>query len=145
MIISYFRLKVGGCLRHAGVLCICGAPFAWVVAGEVFRNGHGQNIWWLLCHQSQPARVLPIIWHPIDDEAEATLGGLAAFTEQPKLEVLLIICKGIYNVSHLQLHKFPTEESIFGIRYRFLWASSVQVLWRQRKAICFSSDYQWSG
>lgn len=99
-----------GCLRRAGVLCIGGAFFAWAVAGVVFWNGHSQNVWWLLRHQSQIDHVIPRIWRPVNDEAEATLGGLAAFTEHPKLETLLIICEGIYNVRHLQLHKFPSEE-----------------------------------
>lgn len=145
MINSYFQLKVWVCLRRAGVLCICGAFFAWVVAGEVFWNGHGQNVGWLLRHLFQSACVFPVNWLSVDVKVEDTLGDLAAVAECPKLEDLLIICEGIYNVRHLQLHKFPTAKSIFGVSYRFLWASSAEVPSHQRKAMSFSSYYWWNG
>lgn len=146
MIIGYFRLRMLGRLRRAGVLCVYGAFLAWVVVGEVFGHGHGQNIWQLLRHQPQLGRVLPIIWHPVDDEAEATLGGLAAFAEQPKLEALHIICGDIYNVRQFTITQVSDWRKYFWrYSYRFLWARSAEVPSRQRKAICFSSDCWWSG
>lgn len=139
-----FWPNVWGCLRCTGVLCICGAFFACVEGvADVIWNGHGQNIGWLLRHLLHGARVPPFICDPIDVEAEATRDGLAAFTEQPELEALLVICGDFYNVRHLQFCYFLTVES-FWVFYRLFQAIPAGVPSHQRKSICLSSCYWWS-
>lgn len=62
------------------------------MAADVLRDGHGQDVGWLLCQQLQHRCVSSTIRNPRNAETEATFNTrLAAFTEQPKLETLLIL------------------------------------------------------
>lgn len=81
------------CLRCTGILCLRGAFFArGEVAAAVLRDGHGQDVGWLLRQHLYSPCVSPTRLDPRDGKTEDTVVAcLAAFTEQPKLENLLIL------------------------------------------------------
>lgn len=80
-------------LRCAGVLWVRGA-FSACGGGatDVLRDGHGQDVGWLLHQWFQCPYVSPTTGDPTDDKTETSLHHLATFTEQTELEPLLIIC-----------------------------------------------------
>lgn len=80
-------------LRCAGVLWIGGAFFArGKVAAAVLRDGHGQDVGWLLCPHLHNSCVSPTRLDARNAKAEGTVDVcLATFTEQSKLELLFIL------------------------------------------------------
>lgn len=63
------------------------------MAADISRDGHGQDVGWLLCHELYRSYVSPKTIDPRDGKLEAILmAPVVAFTEQSKLETLLILC-----------------------------------------------------
>lgn len=94
-ILDYIRCA--GVLRVRGAFSACGGGTT-----DVLRDGHGQDVGWLLHQQFQLPFVSPTNGEPIDVKTETILHRFTTFTEETELEPLLIICKkkkkkSIYN------------------------------------------------
>lgn len=93
----YIKLEKLWCFLRSTCICfpICGPFFAGGdVAADVLRNGHGQDIWWLLRQRLKRLCVSPPKRDPRDRKLERVFHTwvVVATTEDPELETLLGLC-----------------------------------------------------